>query len=141
MLKTIDPLLTGDLLRLLDQMGHGDVVGLVDRNFPAHRYGVPTLDARGADTAGMARALLSVFPLDAFVEVAIRRMEIDSDPLQISGATQALQQAADEAEGRAMTIQGVERFDFYAQARDAVALVQTGESIAYSCFLLTKGVI
>ena len=44
MLKTIDPLLTGRVLDLLDRMGHGDVLGLVDRNFPAYRYRVPVID-------------------------------------------------------------------------------------------------
>ncbi len=35
MLKHIDPLLNGKLLGLLERMGHGDVLALVDRNLPA----------------------------------------------------------------------------------------------------------
>ncbi len=61
MLKNIDPLLSGSLLELLDRMGHGDVVALVDRNFPAYRYGAPVIDFRGVDTQRAAEALLSVF--------------------------------------------------------------------------------
>ena len=35
MLKGLDPLLSPDLLHVLAQMGHGDQIALVDRNFPA----------------------------------------------------------------------------------------------------------
>ena len=141
MLKNVHPLLTGSLLSLLDRMGHGDVLGLVDRNFPAYRYGAPVIDFRGVDTAVAAEALLSVFPVDSFVEEAIHRMEIDGAPEQVTAATEALQKAADAAEGRSVRIASVERFAFYEQARPVSAFVQTGETIPYSCYLLRKGVV
>ncbi|HLS40254.1 MAG TPA: RbsD/FucU domain-containing protein [Ornithinicoccus sp.] len=141
MLKGIDPLLTGSLLAILDEMGHGDVLGLVDRNFPAYRYEAPVIDLRGADTAAAARAVLQVFPLDSFVEAPVRRMEIDGEPDTVTEATAALSRLAAEAEGREVTIASVERFDFYEQAKGAMAFVQTGETIPYSCYLLQKGVV
>ncbi len=141
MLKNVHPLLTGDLLSLLDRMGHGDVLALVDRNFPAYRYGAPVIDFRGVDTGAAAEALLSVFPLDSFVEDAVHRMEIDGSPEEITVATEALQKAADEAEGRPVVIASVERFAFYEQAKPAFAFVQTGETVPYSCYLLRKGVV
>ena len=141
MLKNVHPLLTGQLLSLLDRMGHGDVLGLVDRNFPAYRYGAPVIDFRGVDTAAAAAALLSVFPLDSFVEDAVHRMEIDGAPDEINAAAEQLQKAADAAEGRPVRITSVERFAFYEMARSASAFVQTGETIPYSCFLLRKGVV
>jgi L-fucose mutarotase len=140
-LKTIHPLLSGPLLSILDRMGHGDVVGLVDRNFPAHRYGAPVIDFRGVDTATAAEALLSVFPLDGFVDEAVHRMEIDGAPEEVTAATASLQAAAEAAEGRAVTIASVERFAFYDMAKSADAFVQTGETIPYSCYLLRKGVV
>jgi L-fucose mutarotase len=140
-LKNVHPLLTGSLLSLLDRMGHGDVLGLVDRNFPAYRYGAPVIDFRGVDTAVAAEALLSVFPVDSFVEEAVHRMEIDGSPDEVTAATEALQKAADSAEGRSVRIASVERFAFYEQARPVSAFVQTGETIPYSCYLLRKGVV
>jgi L-fucose mutarotase len=140
-LKNVHPLLTGSLLSLLDRMGHGDVLGLVDRNFPAYRYGAPVIDFRGVDTAAAAEALLSVFPVDSFVEEAVHRMEIDGSPDEITPATVALQKAADAAEGRSVRIASVERFAFYEQARPVSVFVQTGETIPYSCYLLRKGVV
>ncbi len=141
MLKNVHPLLTGPLLSLLDRMGHGDVLGLVDRNFPAYRYGAPVIDFRGVDTSAAAEALLSVFPLDSFVEEAVHRMEIDGAPDEINAATGALQRAADAAEGRSVRMASVERFAFYESARSASAFVQTGETIPYGCYLLRKGVV
>ncbi len=141
MLKNIHPLLTGSLLSLLDRMGHGDVLALVDRNFPAYRYGAPVIDFRGVDTGAAAEALLSVFPLDSFVDEAVHRMEIDGAPDEINAATERLQKAADAAEGRAVRFASTERFAFYEQARPASVFVQTGETIPYSCYLLRKGVV
>ncbi len=141
MLKNIDPLLTGPLLDLLDRMGHGDVAALVDRNFPAYRYGAPVIDFRGVDTERAAGAILSVFPLDGFVDEAVHRMEIDGAPDEISTATASLQKAADAAEGRPVRIAPVERFAFYEMAKPAYAFVQTGETVPYSCYLLRKGVV
>jgi L-fucose mutarotase len=140
-LKNIDPLLTGEVLSLLDRMGHGDVLGLVDRNFPAYRYGRPVIDFRGVDTAAAATAVLSVFPLDGFVDEAVHRMEIDGSPDEVTSATAALQAAAGEAEGGRVTVAHVERFDFYELAKEAYVFVQTGETVPYSCYLLRKGVV
>lgn len=141
MLKNVDPLLTGRLLRLLDEMGHGDVLGLVDRNFPAYRYRVPVIDLRDTDTAAAAAAVLSVFPLDANVDDPIRRMQIDGSPDEVTAASAAMGAVAAEAEGRTVDPVGVERFVFYEEATRAMLMIQTGETIPYSCYLLRKGVV
>jgi L-fucose mutarotase len=52
-----------------------------------------------------------------------------------------VQKAIDRAEGRKRTMIGIERFDFYDRARDAYAVIQTGERRFYGCFLFRKGVI
>lgn len=141
MLKDVHPLLSGSLLHLLDDLGHGDVVGLVDRNFPAHRYGVPVVDLRGVDTATAAQALLSVLPLDGFVDRAVHRMEVDGRTDEVTSATQALADAASAAEGHPVQIASVERFAFYEAAQEAAFFVHTGETVPYSCYLLRKGVV
>ncbi len=141
MLKDIDPLLTGRLLHLLDEMGHGDVLGLVDRNFPAYRYEVPVVDMRGVDTEAAAHALLQVLPLDGFVEHSVHRMQVDGGPEEETTATRSLQTVLDSAAGAPYPIASLERFAFYEQARTARLFVQTGETVPYSCYLLAKGVV
>lgn len=141
MLKGIDPLLSGELLHLLDELGHGDVLALVDRNFPAYRYERPVIELRGIDTVQASEALLSVFPLDGFVEASIHRMQIDNEADHVSEPTAALANIASRSEGRNVEISSVERFEFYEQAKAAMIFVQTSEIVPYSCFLLRKGVV
>jgi L-fucose mutarotase len=52
-----------------------------------------------------------------------------------------MQAVADRAEGRAVQIQPLERFAFYAAARTAFAIIRTADSGPYGCFILKKGVI
>nr|BFF15951.1 hypothetical protein GCM10025699_72540 [Microbacterium flavescens] len=68
MLKGIDPLLGGALLHLLDDMGHGDRLLVVDRNFPAAATGLPVVHVGEATMSRVIGAVLGVFPLDVFVD-------------------------------------------------------------------------
>src|SRR5664279_1913263 len=63
MLKGIDTVLTGDLLRLLDHMGHSDRVVVADANFPAYRIGATVIDV-AVDCPRAVRALTSVMDMD-----------------------------------------------------------------------------
>jgi len=141
MLRSINPLLSGELLKIMDQMGHGDVLGLVDRNFPAFRYRQPVISLRGIGTEAAIDAILSAFPLDSYVTDSIRRMEIDAEPDSVNQPTQAVIAAAKRWESFPVPVIGVERFAFYEQAAAATAFVQTGETVGYACYLLRKGVI
>jgi L-fucose mutarotase len=140
-LRNIDPLLEGSLLLHLDQMGHGDVLALVDRNFPSYRYGAPVVELRGVNVPDAARAILSVFPLDQFVESPMCRMQIDGSPDEISLPSQALIELAVAAELRPVGLESVDRFEFYQRAASAQLFVQTGETVGYSCYFLIKGTV
>jgi len=56
-LKGIDPLLTGDLLKVLDDKGHSGRIVIADANFPAHRTHSVVTDAPGIDVVRMTRAV------------------------------------------------------------------------------------
>jgi L-fucose mutarotase len=93
-------------------------------------------------TAGQAmEAILSVLPLDTFVEDHAARMEIVGAPDEIPPVQAEVQAAIDAAEGKPRPMVSVERFAFYDRAREAFAVIQTGERRFYGCFLLRKGVI
>lgn len=141
MLKSIDPLLNGDLLKVLADMGHGDTLAVVDRNFPSHRYGLPVLRFDGVDLVTMVRSILTVYPLDSFVDSPVERMEIDGEPDALSVVHRGVQEVAGAAEGRDVSVAGVPRLHFYDRAATAYAFVHTGETVGYSCFLLRKGVV
>ena len=141
MLLGIDPVLSGALLKVLDEAGHGDELLLVDRNYPAFSAGRPVVDLGAIDTTRAARAVLSVFPLDTFVERPLGRMEAEDDPAVELDGHREVRDLARAASGRALEFEVVPRFDFYARARGAFAVVRTLDDRPYSCFVLTKGVV
>ena len=146
MLKNVDPLLNADLLYALRAMGHGDELVLVDANFPANSVAHQTvlgqlLRIDGVDAPRAARAILSVLPLDSFVEHAALRMEVVGEPERVEPVQAEVQREIDRAEGRSVPMGSIERFDFYERARQAYCVVATGETRFYGCFVLAKGVI
>jgi L-fucose mutarotase len=140
-LKNIDPLLGPDLLRHLAAMGHGDVLALVDRNFPAESTARRLVSLPGVDVVTAARAILTIFPVDTFVEPAVLRMgPVDEEHTRLPVHAE-LEEVVAQAEGRPVEVAAVPRFDFYARSADAYVVVSTTESRPYGCFLLTKGVV
>jgi L-fucose mutarotase len=69
------------------------------------------------------------------------RTKVVDDPERIMPVHERLQEVVDRVEGRAVTIQALERFDFYAAATRAFAVVRTSDPGPYGCFILRKGVI
>lgn len=141
MLKNISPVLNGELLGHLQTMGHGDVLALVDRNFPADSTAQRLVTLSGLDIRTVTEAVLSVLPIDTFVEPAVWRMGPVGDESAVLEVHEDFQRIADAAEGRAVRIDAVERFEFYRRAREAYLVVATTEDRPYGCFLVTKGVV
>ena len=67
MLRGISPLLSPDILKVLAQMGHQDVLVLGDANFPAERYAKHGAIVLRADGVGAAELLDDVVLVDAFI--------------------------------------------------------------------------
>ena len=141
MLKGIDPLLCGDLLKILDDMGHGDQLLLVDRNYPAAASGKPVIRLGDVGVLRAAAAILSVFPLDSFIEHPLERMEVEDDPNTTTSLQDELLTLARTSENRELDYGVIPRLDFYQRAKDAYAVVHTLEDQPYGCFILHKGVI
>ncbi len=146
MLKGINPLLNAELLHALRAMGHGDDLIIADANFPADSIARQTALGRllridGASAPEAAAAVLSLMPLDSFIEDAAARMEIVGAPEEIPAVQREVQAAIDAAEGKPWPLVALERHAFYARAKAAYCVIQTGERRFYGCFALTKGVI
>lgn len=146
MLKNVDPLLTAELLGVLASMGHGDVLAVVDEHFPAESVARKTVHGRairlpGVNCTAAASAILSVLPLDATVSEPARRMAVEASPGELPEVQREIQTEIDVAEGRAVPMGSVGRWEFYDEARQAYALVWTGERRLYGCFLFRKGFI
>jgi L-fucose mutarotase len=146
MLKSIDPILNADVLYALRAMGHGDDLVLCDTNFPADAVARQTVLGRllridGVTAARATRAILSLMPLDSFVEKPASRMEVVGKPDEVLQVQTEVQAEIDAAEGRPWPMGSVERFAFYDLAKKAYCVVQTGERRFYGCFIFKKGVI
>ena len=146
MLKGIDNRLNADVLYVLRAMGHGDMLVIADTNFPSDSIARDTvhgelLRMENMTAAQAVQAVLSVLPLDTFVDDFAGRMEIVGDTATIPPVQAEVQAAIDAAEGRPRPMVGIERFAFYDKARDAYAVIQTGERRFYGCFIFRKGVI
>ncbi len=146
MLKGLDPVLSPDLLWVLASMGHGDDIAVVDANHPAEAIARATTSGRLITVPGVAidrvvRAVLSVMPLDQYVSDPARRMLVVEDAAIVPATQAEVQAETDRAEGKPTPMVGLERFAFYAAARQAFAVVQAGDPRPYGCFLFRKGVL
>lgn len=146
MLKGIDPRLNSDVLGCLRAMGHGDVLVISDTNFPADSVARETvrgelLRMENLTCAEAIGSILSVLPLDTFVDDFAMRMEVVDAPADLPPVQAEVQEKIDLAEGKPRPMIGVERFKFYDMARQSYAVIQTGERRFYGCFALRKGVI
>ena len=144
MLIGIDPLLSGDVLKVLQDMGHGDTVCIADCNFPgretARRAGIPWT-RMDCDLPAAMCAVLSVFPLDSFVDEPVHRMEDGDDPAGLNDAHRDVKTVMEEVAGPRWKLGGIERFAFYEAAGQCSLVISTLERRGYACFILKKGVL
>lgn len=137
MLKGIDKLLGGDLLKILCDMGHGDELVIADANFPAETCARRLVRLPGADGIRTLEAVLSVFPLDTYSDPAFVMDLTDSD--KAKGLPEPeIWPTYEKLTGK---MEKIERYAFYERAKKAYAIIQTGEERQYGNLILVKGVI
>ena len=141
MLKSLDPLLSPDLLHALASMGHGDEIVVADAHFPGASVARRLIRMDGVDATRVIGAIASVMPLDTFVDAPAAGMQVIGDPKAIPEAVADFNRALDAAEGRMVRIEMIERHAFYDRSRAAFAVVQTGELRTYANLILKKGVV
>ncbi|MCD7813188.1 MAG: fucose isomerase [Lachnospiraceae bacterium] len=144
MLKNISKRLTGDMLKILCDMGHGDEIVIADANFPAETMGTRVIRCPGMDGSQFLESILPLFPLDTYTEKPAVVMELtDGDkakgmkePVIWDAYAKLLKDAGENADFERM-----ERFAFYERAKKAYVVIQTGEERQYGNLLLVKGVV
>jgi L-fucose mutarotase len=140
MLKNIPPILSPDLLHALRAMGHGDEIVIVDANFPAESSGPPVIRLDGLLATDVADAVLSLMPLDTFVDEQAFAMEVVDNPRKREQTHKDFDKLVKKHEP-GMKLSLIERFAFYERASRAFVIVQTGERRLYGNILLKKGII
>ncbi|MEQ8399894.1 MAG: RbsD/FucU domain-containing protein [Roseitalea porphyridii] len=146
MLKGIDPRVTPDLMDALMRMGHGDEIVIADANFPAHATAahchVPEpIHLPAMDAVEAAELICTLLPLEAFFDYCALRMQIDGAPDELGEVHTQVFAVLEREKPDGAILSSLERQDFYAQAKQAFAVVATNEARPFGCFILRKGVI
>ena len=139
MLQGLHPLLSPDLLHALASMGHGDEIVLADANFPAASHARRLVRLPGTRIDDVLAALLSVLPLDTYVDVPACTMQVVGDAASVPDAVADINAVLAQHGCRATG--SLERHAFYERAAAAYAIVATGEPRPYGNVLLRKGVV
>jgi len=139
MLKGIDKLLTGDLLKALSDMGHGDELVIADANFPGETCAKRLIRLPGVDAVRVAKAVMSVFPLDTYSESPAIAMALTESDVKKGMKRPIILNEYEQAVGHPLT--EIERYAFYERAKSAYLVIQTGEERIYGNLILVKGVV
>jgi L-fucose mutarotase len=141
MLKGVSPILSPELMFAMMKMGHGDEIVLADGNFPADANAQRIARADGHGVVALLEAVLKFLPLDTFVEAPVAVMQPVGDDAAEPPIWAEFRRLTAAAAGRSIELDCVERFDFYERARNAYAIVASGETAIYANVILKKGVV
>ena len=140
MLKNIPSILSPELLKILMEMGHSDEIVIGDGNFPAASNAKRLIRCDGHGVPELLDAILQLFPLDTYVDSSVMLMQVtpgdDVDPVIWKDYRKIVDKHQENVK-----FEEIERFAFYERARDAYAIVATGESALYANVILKKGVV
>jgi len=140
MLKGISPLISPELLAVLARMGHGDEIVLADAHFPGETFNNRVIRADGLRIPDLLKAILPLFELDAYVPAPLIMMAaVEGDELDPS-VEEAYMKSILITNPDIPAIERIGRFDFYDRAKEAFAVVMTGEMAKYGNIILKKGV-
>lgn len=140
MLKGISPLISPDLLDALMRMGHGDSIVFADAHFPAESLGPRVVRADGLRISALLEAALPLFELDSYADAPVTMMAAAEGDALAPEVAESYREVIDRlAPGTPPTLE-IERFAFYETAREAFAIVATGDTAKYGNLILQKGV-
>jgi L-fucose mutarotase len=141
MLKGIPSILSPELLKVLMEMGHGNELCIGDGNFPAAAYAKRLVRCDGHPVAALLDAILRFFPLDTFVEKPVALMEVVDPNAPEPEIWSEYRRLVRKYSPEASEIEYMERFSYYERAKNAYAIIATGETALYANIILKKGVV
>lgn len=140
MLKGIPDIISPELLKILDEMGHGDEIVIGDGNFPAASNAKRLVRLDGHGVPEILEAILKLVPLDPYVDSPVMLMQVtpgdDIDPVIWKDYAKIVKEQSGD-----FKMSEIERFAFYERARNAYAIIATGETALYANIILKKGVV
>ena len=140
LLKGIPNIISPELLKILMEMGHGDEIVIADGNFPAASIAQRLVRVDGIGTIEILEAILKLMPLDQYDTNNVGLMKVckgDNVVPVIWNDYENIVKTVDAAAG----IFYLERFEYYERAKNAYAIIATGEKAQYANIILKKGCI
>ncbi len=131
MLKGISPIISPELLKALCEMGHGDYLVIADGNFPSESVGknAKVIRADGHGVPEILDAVLSLIPLDSYVEKPVALMElVPGDTCGTPVIWEKYKEILIKHEPENCEIEMIERFAFYERAKGAYLIIATGDT-------------
>ncbi|GAA0291773.1 L-fucose mutarotase [Gracilibacillus halotolerans] len=142
MLRNIPDVISPELLKILHEMGHGDELVIADGNFPAARLASRLVRCDGHQASDLLKAILTLFPVDTFVEKPITLMQVVDDKTEMEPEIWNVYKGIfKKLDVEPNQINYEERFTFYEKAKAAYAIVATSEKALYGNIILKKGVL
>ena len=139
MLKNVPSIISPELLKLLMEMGHGDTIVIGDGNFPAAANAKRLVRLDGHGVPEILDAILKLMPLDTYVKTPVSLMD-NGDKENRPPIWDEYKKIIEKNEGE-KDIELIERFAFYTRAKNAYAIIATGETAIYANVILQKGVV
>ena len=141
MLKGISPIISPELLYTLHVMGHGDEIVLADAHFPADSLHENAIRADGLKIQDLLAGILPLFEIDVYVDDPIAMMEAVLGDTLDPAVEESYLIPINRHFPDAPKIKQIDRFAFYERAKNAFAIVITGELAKYGNIIIKKGVI
>ena len=140
MLKGISPLISPDLLAIMDRMGHGDELILADAHFPGETFNNRVIRADGLKIPDLLLAILPLFELDSYVPAPLMMMAATKGDQLDPAVEESYLKSIHVTNPNVAPIQRIDRFEFYERTKKAFVVVMTGETAKYGNIILKKGV-
>lgn len=142
MLKGIPDIISPDLLKILDEMGHGDDLVIGDSNYPAASNAKKLVRCDGHGVPELLDAILKLFPLDVYVDCPVGLMQVVPGDNIVPVIHDEIKKVVSKYDDRGeAAVEYIERFAFYERAKNAYAIVATTERKQYGCMIIKKGII
>lgn len=140
MLKNIPSIISPELLKVLDEMGHSDELIIADGNFPSSSLSDNVIRLDGHGTCEVLEAILKLFPLDPYEENAFL-MEVSKGDTVETPIWAEYENIARKGDENFKEFHEIERFKFYERAKKVYCVIATSEKALYANILLKKGII
>ena len=147
MLRGIPDINGSELLKAMEDTGHGDLIVIADHFYPpiTKSPNAVSIQAKGCGAAQMVDAILKLVPLDVeYEKYPIQYMVPDADSgvvVESSPVWDGVKKAVVDNGYDVSCVGEIERTKFYEKAGRAYVTVCTSETKPYGCIIIQKGVM